>query len=223
MLEIRRADDRFVTDHGDGVVSRHSFSFGVHYDPGNIGFGQLVCHNDDTLQPHAGYPDHPHRDLEIVTWVLEGELHHRDSAGASGVVRAGQAQHVSAGSGVLHQEYAGDGVTRFVQMWVRPDEPGLAPSYAQADVPEGEGWVPIAGDTDALLRTRSSRAALRAARLLPGDEAVLESAPFVHVYVCAGRVTLPDGQALDAGDVVRVVDDGLTLTGEGQLLAWVMR
>lgn len=222
MLEIRRARDRFVTDHGDGVISRHSFSFGSHYDPGNVGFGRLVCHNEDVLEPRAGYPDHPHRDLEIVTWVLAGELRHRDSEGRSGVVPAGQVQHLTAGSGVLHQEYAGPAATRFVQMWVRPDEPGLPPAYTQAAVPDADGWVPIAGEPDALLPTRSSRATLRAARLLPGQETLVEPAPFVHVYVCAGEVILPDGQTLAPGDVLRVTGEGATLTGTGQVLAWVM-
>src|SRR5687767_9863095 len=97
-VEVHRAADRFVTTYG-GVVSRHSFSFGRHYDPLNVGFGTLVCHNDDELQPRRGYDEHPHRDLEIVTWVLQGELRHRDSAGNSGVIVPGLVQVLSAGSG----------------------------------------------------------------------------------------------------------------------------
>ncbi|AYY15561.1 pirin family protein [Actinobacteria bacterium YIM 96077] len=138
-----RGANRFVSTE-PGVTSRHSFSFGQHYDPENIGFGLLVMNNDDLLQPGAGYGTHPHRDVEIVTWVLDGALVHRDSTGAGGVVYPGLAQRLSAGRGVRHSEFndtgsAGDvqgkeSPLRFVQMWVPPDEWGREPSYAQCDV-----------------------------------------------------------------------------------------
>ncbi|NED96420.1 pirin family protein [Phytoactinopolyspora alkaliphila] len=99
-----RGSERFVSTE-PGLTSRHSFSFGRHYDPGNVGFGLLVMNNDDVLRPGAGYDTHPHRDVEIVTWVLEGALVHRDSTGAGGVVYPGLVQRLSAGRGVQHSEF----------------------------------------------------------------------------------------------------------------------
>src|SRR3954447_555726 len=126
-IEVRRSGDRFVTVAA-GRTTRHSFSFDRHYDPANVELGFLVCHNDDLVAPGHGYPTHPHRDLEIVTWVLAGGLRHEDSTGEGGVVRPGLVQRLSAGRGVLHAEVTdGPEPVRFVQMWVRPDEPGLVP------------------------------------------------------------------------------------------------
>ena len=215
-LEIHRAVDRRFTTY-DGVVSRHSFSFGAHYDPANLGFGMLVCHNEDVLEPGKGYDEHPHRDLEIVTWVLEGELRHADSTGSSGVVTPGVVQVLSAGSGVLHQEHAGPGPTHFVQMWVRPDEQGLSPRYMQEPVALGDEWVEVPG-------IRSSRATLHVARLRPEGTALLPSAPYVHLFVCRGDVTLGTGGGIGEGDALRVSNsDGLELSGDAELLAWAMR
>src|SRR4028119_142963 len=105
------------TTAGEGRLTRHSLSFGAHYDPGNVAFGALVAHNDDRLEPGSGYPDHPHVDVEIVTWVLEGVLAHRDSLGGAADLGPGTVQVQSAGSGVRHSEIAdpGAGPTRFVQ------------------------------------------------------------------------------------------------------------
>ncbi len=216
MQDIHRAGDRFVTEY-DGVVSRHSFSFGGHYDPRNVGFGMLVCHNDDLLQPRSGYDDHPHRDLEIVTWVLEGELWHGDSEGHDAVTRPGEIQVLGAGAGVVHREHAGAGVTRFVQMWVRPDEPGLPTHYLHEAFPVADGWATVPG-------VRSRRAALHATRLRPSAPAELPAAPQVHLFVCRGEVTLGTGERLAAGDALRASEvEGLRLTGEAELLAWAMR
>jgi redox-sensitive bicupin YhaK (pirin superfamily) len=106
-MEVRRSAER-ATTRWDRIVSRHSFSFGPHYDPGNLGFGVLVAHNEDTIGPGAGYGLHPHRDMEIVTWVLDGALEHRDSAGHAGVVVPGILQLMSAGRGVQHVERSAD-------------------------------------------------------------------------------------------------------------------
>ncbi len=133
MIEYRPGADRFVT-RAEGRTTWHSFSFGAHYDPGNVGFARLVAHNDERLPPGTGYDDHPHADLEIVTWVLTGALRHTSTVG-SGVIGPGQVQRLSAGSGVVHSEVAdGPEETRFLQAWVRPDEPGLEPDYLSADV-----------------------------------------------------------------------------------------
>ena len=148
-VEVRRPESR-ATTRADGLVSRHSFSFGPHYDPSDVGHAVLVAHNDDRVEAGAGYDTHPHRDLEIVTWVLDGGLRHEDSEGHGGVVVPGLLQRLSAGSGVRHAEHhdvASGPTVRFVQMWVLPDEPGLTPSYAQHDVGPllaGGDLVPVA-------------------------------------------------------------------------------
>lgn len=134
-LDIRRAADRGVTTT-PWLQSRHSFSFGDHYQPDNTHFGLLLVSNDDIVAPRTGFDTHQHRDMEIVTWVLEGELTHQDSTGNHGVVYPGLAQRMSAGSGILHSE-KNDSLTEpvhFVQMWVVPDETAITPSYQQDEI-----------------------------------------------------------------------------------------
>src|SRR4051794_15086574 len=143
-VEIRRGTERFLT-RSEGHFTRHSFSFGSHYDPDNVSFGPLVCHDDHRLKAGAGFPEHEHRDVEIVTWVLSGSLLHEDSAGHSGVVRPGEVQVLSAGSGVTHSEIAGpEGQVRFVQAWLTATEPGTAPSYAVTPVDLVPGELTLA-------------------------------------------------------------------------------
>ncbi|MDT7734163.1 MAG: quercetin 2,3-dioxygenase, partial [Mycobacterium sp.] len=131
-VAIRRAADRAVTTTS-WLNSRHSFSFGDHYDPGNTHHGVLLVSNDDIVAPAGGFGTHPHRDMEIVTWVLDGSLAHRDSAGNSGVIYPGLAQRMSAGSGISHSEHNASATepVRFVQMWVQPDVAGIEPGYQQ--------------------------------------------------------------------------------------------
>src|SRR6516162_5396131 len=133
--EIRRAAERAVTTTS-WLKSRHSFSFGDHYDPGNTDFGLLLVNNDDIVSPTSGFGTHHHRDMEIVTWVLQGELTHQDSTGNRGVIYPGLAQRMSAGRGILHSE-KNESSTRpvhFVQMWVVPDETAITPSYQQHEI-----------------------------------------------------------------------------------------
>ena len=157
MIDYHSAGARFVT-RAEGRTTRHSFSFGSHYDPANVGFANLVAHNDERLPPGTGYPDHPHSDLEIVTWVLSGALRHTSTVG-SGVIGPGEVQRLSAGSGVVHAEMAdGDAETRFLQAWVRPDTPGLDPHYRAGEVTLGAGWTCVADSTG------GSSASLPAAR-----------------------------------------------------------
>jgi len=177
-VDIRRAADRLHTET-EWLDARHCFSFGSHYDPDNTHFGLLLVSNDHTVSPGAGFDTHPHRDMEIITWVLCGALSHNDSAGNAGVIYPGLAQRMSAGSGVLHSERnAGDEPARFVQMWVPPDEPGLAPGYEQLDVGAevgGGGLVLVASgmakhsDT-AAIGINQRHAALHVARLPAGGE-----------------------------------------------------
>lgn len=235
-VEVRRAGDRFVT-RGDGLESRHSFSFGAHYDPDNVGHALLVAHNDDTVRPGAGYPKHPHRDLEILTWVVEGGLRHEDSAGNAGVVVPGLAQRLSAGRGVRHSELndAGSGRdVRFVQMWVPPDDTGLEPSYAQRDVTAdlaSDQLVPVASGAarhraDTGVRIHNEAATLHVARLQPGASVMVPDAPYVHLFVARGAGDLESAGRLHDGDAARLNGAGarrFTATDDGvELLAWEM-
>jgi redox-sensitive bicupin YhaK (pirin superfamily) len=227
-VEVRRAGDRFRTA-SEGLESRHSFSFGEHYDPANLGFGLLVAHNEDVVAPGNGYDTHPHRDLEIVTWVLGGRLRHTDSGGTSGVVYRGLAQRLSAGSGILHAERTdGDEPVHFVQMWVRPDQPGLTPGYAQhdvsADLASGE-LVPVASGTrsDAAIRINQPAADFFVARLRPGTSVSLPGAAYVHLFVAQGTAELEGTGELGAGDAARITDGGVRVTGDAEVLVWTFR
>src|SRR3954453_15760984 len=140
--DVRRSADRPATKI-DWLDSKHSFSFGGHYDPANTHFGLLLVSNDDVVAPGSGFETHPHRDMEIVTWVLDGALVHQDSTGHNGVIYPGLAQRMSAGRGILHSEknsswkLAGDvhkEPVHFVQMWVVPDEDNIAPGYKQLEI-----------------------------------------------------------------------------------------
>ncbi|MGN0065116.1 MAG: pirin family protein [Nocardioides sp.] len=206
-----------------GRLTRHSFSFGRHYDPANLGFGPLVCHNDDLLEPAAGYPDHPHRDLEIVTWVLSGALVHADDEGHHHVLHPGQVQVLSAGDGVRHSEFAdaAAGPTRFIQVWVTPDEPGGTPAYRTTGAGDLRGGlVDVAGGDG--LRLGRTGARLSVARLEAGDQVQLPTAVHQHVFAATGAVVL-DGQRLAGGDAVRITGAaGSDVRAEepGELLVW---
>ncbi|TGN63346.1 pirin family protein [Nocardioides eburneiflavus] len=208
-----------------GRLTRHSFSFGPHFDPTNLGFGPLVCHNDDEIAPGAGYPDHPHSELEIVTWVLEGALVHTDSArpDAQHVVEAGRAQVLSAGTGIRHSEVADpqSGRCRFVQAWLTPSAPGANPSYVVGDAPQpASGLVEVAGRSG--LPVGAAGARLLVARLEPGGSVVLPDDPRQHVFAATGAASLA-GLELGAGDAVRLSDEPghvVTASEQTELLVW---
>jgi quercetin 2,3-dioxygenase len=240
-VDVRRAADRFSTRIA-WLDSRHSFSFGRHYDAGNTSHGLLLVNNDDVVTAGSGFDTHPHRDMEIVTWVLQGSLVHQDSTGHSGVIYPGLAQRMSAGTGILHSEKNDawrlqgerhDEPVHFVQMWVVPDQSGVTPGYEQLEV-EDEllrgGLVPVAsgrpehGGT-AAIRIRNRHAALHAARLQPGQSVQLPDAPFLHLFVPRGAVELEGAGALEAGDAVRFTATGghrVTATTPAELLVWEM-
>jgi redox-sensitive bicupin YhaK (pirin superfamily) len=229
VFDVRRAGERFATTN-DWLTSKHSFSFGPHYDPANVGFAVLVAHNEDVVAAGHGYGPHPHTDLEIVTWVLEGSLVHEDSHGNSGVVHPGLAQRMSAGRGVLHSERndapGADGPTRFVQMWLRPDEPGLDPSYEQHDAGAANGLVPLVSGIpglDAPVGIHTSGAALHVARLASGEAVGLPDARHLHVFVARGMVDLQGAGRLAEGDAVRFTGEGgpsLTAVAAAEVLVW---
>lgn len=240
-VDIRRGGDRALT-RTRWLQSHHSFSFGPHHDPSNTHHGLLLVNNDDVVAPGTGFDTHPHRDMEIVTWVLDGSLVHQDSTGHSGVIYPGLAQRMSAGRGILHSEKNDSWTLRgekhtepvhFVQMWVLPDEPGRTPGYQQLEI-DGEllggGLVTVASGMpahrDAHAITIGNRyAALHAARLQPGASVVLPDAPYLHVFAARGDVALEEGGDLQAGDAARISTAGglrLTASAPAEILVWEM-
>lgn len=229
-VRVLRSADRFRSD-ADGILTRHCFAFGNHYDPDNTGFGDLVAVNDEQVGPGRGYDLHRHRDSEIVTWVLDGALEHEDSAGHAGTIAVGTVQRMSAGSGVRHAERnASDRQPlRFVQMWLRATTPDAAPSYDQADITERLArpeFVPAVGAPgEATIGIDTADATLWIARLGPGDEPAVPDAPLRHLHVVRGSVGV-DGEALDAGDTMRVrgaLPVSLRATTPSEVLLWAMR
>jgi quercetin 2,3-dioxygenase len=242
VIDIRRADDRVKTTIS-WLDSKHSFSFGHHYDPANTHHGALLVNNDDVVMPGTGFDTHPHRDMEIVTWVLTGSLVHQDSAGHSGVIYPGLAQRMSAGRGILHSEkndswtLTGGSAHRepvhFVQMWVVPDEPGLAPGYQQTEVGDEllrGGLVTVASGVSrhrdrAAITIANSHAALHVARLEPGQSIELPEAPYLHLFVARGETALEGAGGLRTGDAVRFTGSGgqrVTATDHAEILIWEM-
>jgi redox-sensitive bicupin YhaK (pirin superfamily) len=233
-IDVRRRDQRFETSAG-WLESRHSFSFARHYDPDNTHFGLLLVNNDDVVHADTGFSTHPHQDMEIVTWVLSGELEHKDSEGNAGLIYPGLAQRMSAGTGIWHSEMnpSGDEDVHFVQMWVVPDAERIAPGYEQLDISAdlgrpGAGLVPVASGRghDAAISIRQRHAALYAARLAPGEVVALPDAAFVHLFVPRGSVVLEGAGPLHEGDAVRLTAAGgpsATAGPDGaELLVWEM-
>ncbi|HVF32229.1 MAG TPA: pirin family protein [Acidimicrobiales bacterium] len=232
LVDVRRADDRFRTRIG-WLDSRHSFSFGPHRDPANTHFGVLLVNNDDVVHAGSGFETHPHRDMEIVTWVLDGELEHKDSEGNRGLIYPGLAQRMSAGTGIWHSEInsRSDADVHFVQMWVVPDTERADPGYEQLDI-NGElakgGLVPVASGQghDAAIAIRQRDAVLWAGRLGADEALALPDAPYLHVFVAKGAVDLEGAGRLTAGDAVRLTGTpGLRLHADpegAEVLVWQM-
>jgi redox-sensitive bicupin YhaK (pirin superfamily) len=214
IIDVRRADSRPHTRIG-WLDSHHSFSFGRHYDPDNTGHGLLLVSNDDRVAPGSGFDTHPHRDMEIVTWVLAGELEHKDTLANRGVLYPGLAQRMSAGTGIWHSEMnnSGDAPVHFVQMWVPPDTESIDPGYQQLDI-NGEldkgGLVPIASGQghDAAISIRQRGAVLWGGRLTPGETVAVPDAAHVHVFVAIGTGALEGAGDLAEGDAVRLTAAG---------------
>jgi redox-sensitive bicupin YhaK (pirin superfamily) len=217
-IDVRPAASRFHTDI-DWLDSWHSFSFSSHYDPNNTHHGLLLVHNDDTVAPGGGFGQHGHRDMEIVTWVLDGALEHRDSIGTHDTITPGLAQRMSAGSGIRHSEMNASRTepVHFLQMWVPPDTTGIEPSYEQRDVSDrydkGGLFALASGrEADAAITIHQREATLWIAHLGSGEAFDVPAAPFVDVFVARGSIDLDGAGTLSKGDAVR-------LTGAGALRA----
>jgi len=193
----------------DWLDSRHSFSFGGHYDPERMGFGPLRVVNDDRVAPEGGFPSHPHRDMEIISIVLEGELAHKDSMGNGRVIRTGDIQYMSAGSGVVHSEYnpSREKPVHFMQIWIEPNAKGLEPRYADQPILGGSAneWKLILssdGRDDSMAIRQDVE--LRTVQLGPGASIDYESPRAgrgLWGFVLEGIVQL-DGETLGTGDSI---------------------
>ena len=229
-IDIRTAEQRPHTQIG-WLDSHHSFSFGGHRDPRNTHHGLLLVNNDDRVAAGSGFETHPHRDMEIVTWVLSGELEHRDTLGNQGLIYPGLAQRMTAGRGIWHSEKnpsATDDV-HFVQMWVQPDTAAADAGYQQLDINaelDRGGLVPIASGQghDAAIAIRQGGAVLWGGRLRPDEIVAVPDAPHSHVFVARGEATLEGGGLLVEGDAARLTGAGdPTLragAGGAEVLIW---
>jgi redox-sensitive bicupin YhaK (pirin superfamily) len=213
VIALRPAYTRGHANHG-WLDTWHTFSFADYYDPEEMGYGTLRVINEDRVAPGGGFPTHGHRDMEIVTWILEGALEHEDSLGNGSVITPGEAQRMSAGKGILHSEYnpSADTPVHLLQIWIEPATRGLAPGYEQKRFAPAElqgrlrlvasplgrdGSVTIHQDTE-----------IYAARLGAGEAVshVLQPGRLAYLHVARGRLTL-NGQAMAAGDGAKVHDE----------------
>jgi len=218
MTELRPANERGHANHG-WLDSYHSFSFADYHDPRHMGFGPLRVINEDRVQPGTGFGTHGHRDMEIITYVLEGALAHEDSMGNGSTIVPGDVQRMSAGTGVRHSEYnhSKSGTTHFLQIWIEPKRTGIAPSYEQKHFePQAKrGRLRVIASPDGRDGSVSmNQDALTYAGLFDGEEtARLELAPGRkgYVHVARGKLSV-NGQALGAGDALKT--DGGTLALE---------
>jgi len=212
MMEIRKSQDRGLAEHG-WLRSYHSFSFADYHDTEHMGFGHLRVINEDRIQPGTGFGTHGHRDMEIISYVLEGALAHKDSMGNGSTIVPGDVQRMSAGKGVMHSEFnqSKEGVTHFLQIWIEPNVAGIAPSYEQKhfDAASKRGKLRLVASPDGRDATVTIHqdAFLYAALLDGADRAVHRVQPGrrAYLHVARGKLTA-NGQALEAGDALKAVD-----------------
>lgn len=216
MITVRPANERGLANFG-WLDSRHTFSFGNYYDPNHMGFAALRVINEDKVQPEQGFGSHGHRDMEIVSYVLDGALEHKDSIGNGSIIRPGDVQRMSAGTGIVHSEYnaSTSDPVHFLQIWILPERAGLAPSYEQTHfAPEDmqgrlrlvgsrdgrEGSVTIHQDVD-LYAARLSKTETVTHDLLPGR--------LIWAQIARGAVEL-NGRPLSAGDGISIAEEAAT-------------
>ena len=212
MKMIRRANERGHAEHG-WLDSWHTFSFANYHDPNWMGFRSLRVINDDLVMPSMGFGTHPHRDMEIITYVLSGALQHKDSMGNGRVIRPGEVQYMAAGTGVQHSEFnpSKDEAAHFLQIWILPERRGIKPRYAEkslVNAPTGRfNLVASKAGRESSLAINQD-ADLYVARLEAGNEAshALKPARHAWVHVAEGEVKL-NGDTLKAGDAVALSDE----------------
>ncbi len=212
MITVRPSEARGRANFG-WLDSKHSFSFGDYYDPSHMGFRDLRVINEDKVAPKGGFPNHSHRDMEIVSYVLDGALEHKDSLGNGATIKPGEVQRMSAGSGITHSEYnpSANAPVHFLQIWIMPEKRGDKPSYEQRHYPasERQGRLKLVGSRDGRdgSVTIHQDVALYAGLLAKGDTVKQAIAPGRHAWlqVARGAVTV-NGQWLRAGDGAAISD-----------------
>ena len=221
MIERRNAADRGHANHG-WLDSWHSFSFADYLDPAHMGFGPLRVINEDRIAPGTGFGTHGHRDMEIVSYVLEGALAHQDSIGNGSVIRPGDVQRMSAGTGVRHSEYnhEASGTTHFLQIWIEPQRTGLPPGYEERHFPAGEkrGRLRLVASPDGADGSVTVHQQARLyVGLFDGGEAAALAVPAGHrayVHLARGALTV-NGERLAAGDALKLVDEPQVSLADG--------
>ena len=222
MIELRRSDERGFADHG-WLKTFHTFSFADYHDPAHMGFGPLRVINEDRVAAGQGFGTHSHRDMEIISYVLEGELAHRDSMGNGSVIRPGEVQRMSAGAGVRHSEFnhSSDGVTHFLQIWIVPNRLGIEPSYEERKFPAAErrGRLRLLASEDG----RSGSVIIHQdakvyGGLFDGEESAsleLERGRLGYVHVARGAL-LVNNRRLEAGDGAKLADESAIELANGE-------
>lgn len=222
MLTLRRSEERGHATHG-WLDSYHTFSFANYYDPAHMGFGPLRVINDDRIAPSRGFGSHGHRDMEIITYVLDGAIAHKDSMGSGSTIHPGDVQRMSAGRGVMHSEFnpLDDQHTHLLQIWIEPDVTGITPEYEELRVAEDEKrgrlrQVVSPDGADGSMRIHQD--ARLYVGLFDGKEAAeltLASGRRAWVHVARGQLQV-NGQSLDAGDAVALTDEAAIHLSHGQ-------
>lgn len=212
MLQLRRSKDRGHANHG-WLDTHHSFSFAGYHDSRHMGFRALRVINEDRVDPGAGFPTHPHRDMEILTYVLDGALEHRDSMGNGSIIRPGDVQIMSAGTGITHSEFnhSEDHTVHFLQIWVEPDRRGLKPNYQQVRLPAKEqqsALVPMAAKDGSGAVHINQDVTIHRVILTEGQSVTHQLSSDRHAWlqVAQGELTL-NGQVLHGGDGAAVSDE----------------
>lgn len=222
MRNLRRSSERGFADYGT-IKSHHSFSFATYHDPRFMGWGNLRVINEDRVAPGQGFGAHSHRDMEIISYVLAGELAHKDSLGNVETIPAGDIQRMSAGTGITHSEFnhATDAETHFLQIWIAPDQRGLAPDYEQravdARAKRGRLFCVVSKDGDGGLIRLNADAAIHLGAFDEGETARHSIKPGRLAYVHLIRGTLNvSGVGLSAGDALMVADEPSLVLAEGR-------
>jgi redox-sensitive bicupin YhaK (pirin superfamily) len=213
MIKIIRSEERYGVDHG-WLKTKHSFSFDTYYDPDNQHFGMLRVFNDDWIAPDQGFGMHPHRDMEIITYVIEGALKHKDSMGNEGVIRAGEVQRMSAGTGIFHSEFnaSSEETVHLLQMWVFPDKRGYTPEYEQRPFTKEQQLnrlLPVvSGRENGEAMRIHQDATFYLSTLEAGKEVTHSQEPGrkMYVFIIKGEAVLNGEHTLKEGDTARITE-----------------
>jgi hypothetical protein len=222
MMEIRKSGDRGYADHG-WLRSFHTFSFADYHDPAHMGFGTLRVINEDRVEPGMGFGTHGHRDMEIISYVLDGALEHKDSMGNGSVIRPGDVQRMSAGTGVQHSEFNASkaAIVHFLQIWIQPNVTGIVPGYEEKhfDSASKRGKLQLVASSDGREGSvKIHQDVLLYATLVDGAEKIAHTLPVrrrAFVHVARGSVSI-NGQTLAAGDAVKLSGEPVITLANGQ-------